>query len=426
MDPDAGPKNPLRRGLARVQLAGETFVFQHPGFTRKALGLSQRFRPIVKLGNIIVVTKHADVKDILERDDDFTVDMYTPKMLKAVGPRPFILGMQNGPIYQRDETNLRAAVPHSDIPRVKELLDQIIGSILSSARSRGRLDVVRELSEAVPMELSGRYLGAPGPPGGELITWSRAVFREFFYNGRNDPAISGPAYANAELLRAHLASIIEGRKDGSRPAPSDGPDVLERMLEMQRNGQEGVDDDWIRAYISGLIIGMLPLTSKVTSQALDAILGSPELLAGARAAATARDEDRLWQYISEAMRFAPQAPGQIRITNGTQTIGGNGRRPYTCKPGARVMAATQPAMFDPDVFPEPSKVRTDRPEDQLFHFGRGLHSCFGHQITQKAQVPAIIGAVLRQPGIRRASGSPGRLAWNGPFPAALEVEFDPA
>lgn len=425
MDPDAGKPNPLQRGLARVQLAGETFVFQHPPFTRKALGLLQRFRPIAKLGSIVVVTKHADVVDILERDDDFTVEMYTPKMLQAVGPRPFILGMQNGPTYQRDVTNLRSVVPHSDIPRVKELLDEIIVSILATARPRGRIEVVGELADAVPMQLAGRYLGAPSPPGGELITWARAVFREFFYNGRNDPAVSGPAYANAELLRAHLTTVIAGRKSGTSPAPTDGPDVLERMLEMQRNGQPDVDDDWIRAYISGLIIGMLPLTSKVTSQVLDAILSNPELLAGARAAANDRDEDLLWRYISEALRFAPQAPGQIRITSGTQTIGSNGRR-YTCAPGTRVMAATQPAMFDPDVFPEPSKVRTDRPDEHLLHFGRGLHTCFGHQISQRAQVPAIVAAVLRQPGLRRAPGKTGHLNWKGPFPGSMEVEFNSA
>lgn len=426
MDSDAGQMSPFRRGLARAQLAGETFVFQHPSFTRKGLGLIQRFKPTIKLGNVVVVTKHADVKDILERDDDFTVELYTPKMDRAVGPRPFILGMQNGPIYQRDITNLRKAAPHTDIPRVKDLLDEIIGSVLATARPGGRLDVVGELADVVPMTLSGRYLGAPSPPGGELITWARAVFREFFYNGRNDPAISGPAYANADLLRAHLTSVIASRKDGLTPAPVDGPDVIGRMLEMQRDGEPEVDDDWIRAYISGLIVGMLPLTSKVTSQALDAILGHPELLAGARSAAIGRDEDMLWRYISEAMRLAPQAPGQIRIANGTQTIGRNGRRPYTCAPGSRVLAATQSAMFDPDVFPRPSKVRADRPEEHLMHFGIGLHACFGHQITQKAQVPAIIGAVLRQPGLRRAPGKAGRLVWDGPFPAALEVAFDSA
>jgi hypothetical protein len=97
MGTDGSQRNPLRRTVARAQLAGENFVFQHPPVTRKALGLIQRFKPTVKLGNIVVVTKHADVKDILERDDDFTVEMYSSKMLKAVGPRPFILGLQNGP-----------------------------------------------------------------------------------------------------------------------------------------------------------------------------------------------------------------------------------------------------------------------------------------------------------------------------------------
>lgn len=411
------------RGLvARGVLAVETFTFQHPRLMGWLLGGIRRVRPVVRVGSTAVVTQHALVKDILARDDDFTVQMYTPKMEKAVGP--FILGMQDGPTYQRDNTNLRLAVPHDDLPWLKGVVAEIVEQHMVPARREGRVDIVRDLAERVPMELSARYFGAPSPQGDRLMRWSQAVFREFFYNIRNDPAISNPAWENAELLRSHIESVIAARKAASPGEAAAPPDVLDRMLELQAKGQPGVDDEWIRIYISGLIVGMLPLTAKVTSQVINEMLRKPALLEGARSAVLAGDDGLLWEYISESMRFAPQAPGQFRVANGEQTIGVPRKRSHRFPPGTQVLAATQAAMFDPLVISDRSKIRTDRPASELFHFGYGLHSCFGHQISEKVQVPAIIAAIVRQPGLARASGKAGRLKWRGPFPGSMEVTFD--
>lgn len=418
------PKKSGSQGLvARGVRAVETFTFQHPRLMRRLLGGIRRVRPVVRVGSTAVVTQHALVKDILARDDDFTVQMYTPKMDKAVGP--FILGMQNGPTYQRDSTNLRLAVPHDDLPRLKDVVAEIVEQYMMPARREGRIDVIRDLAERVPTELSARYFGAPSPQGDLLMRWSQAIFREFFYNIRNDPAISEPAWDSAELLRSHIASVIGARK-AARPGESAAPpDVLDRMLELQAKGQPGVDDEWIRIYISGLIVGMLPLTAKVTSLVIDEMVRNPVLLEGARSAVLAGDDGLLWEYISESMRFAPQAPGQFRVANGEQQlISVPRKRSHRFASGTQVLAATQSAMFDPLVISDPSKIRTDRPASEMFHFGYGLHSCFGHQISEKIQVPAIVAAIVRQPGLSRANGKAGRLKWRGPFPASMEVTFD--
>ncbi len=83
------------------------------------------------------------------------------------------------------------------------------------ARREGRVDVVRDLAERVPTELSARYFKAPSPQGDRLMRWSQAVFREFFYNIRNDPAISDPAWESADLLRSHIEGVIGARKAAS-------------------------------------------------------------------------------------------------------------------------------------------------------------------------------------------------------------------
>ena len=88
------------------------------------------------------------------------------------------------------------------------------------------------------------------------------------------------------------------------------------------------------------------------------------------------------------------------------------------------MAATQSAMFDEDVVPNPEEFRTDRPWEHYLHFGYAQHTCGGEYIA-RAVIPQIAAAVLRQKNLRRARGEAGRLSWRGPFPRSMTLEFDP-
>jgi cytochrome P450 len=81
-------------------------------------------------------------------------------------------------------------------------------------------------------------------------------------------------------------------------------------------------------------------------------------------------------------------------------------------------------MFDPEVFIEPKLFRANR-EVEYLHFGYGMHRCFGRAING-VQIPEIVGALLRLPNLRRASGREGRIAYDGPFPDRLILEFDRA
>ena len=80
-------------------------------------------------------------------------------------------------------------------------------------------------------------------------------------------------------------------------------------------------------------------------------------------------------------------------------------------------------MFDSRAVDDPGAFRPDREFDYL-HFGRGLHQCQGRLINH-VQVPELVAALLRLPGLRRAAGSEGRVLYDGPFPDRFILEFDP-
>jgi cytochrome P450 len=339
-------------------------------------------------------------------------------MVASVGP--FLLGMQHTPVYDHDHAGLEKAMPQSDGPMLQGLVDDIVEDVLAMPRKTGRLDVVSDVAEGVPVRLSGRYFGLTDTPEGSLVPLGRTVFRDLFYNLRRDPAIADPAAKAGAALTAHLDTLIAARRaPGGAATP--GVDVLGRMLEMQDQGMPGIDLTWIHTNLLGLLIGMLPLTSKVSSLALDAMFDRPALLEGAQAALRDGDDDLLWRYISEAMRFAPQTPGIFRVAASDLTIGEGSGKAYKIPKGTRILAGTQPAMFDPLVFPDANEVRTDRAPDLYFTMGYGLHACFGRVLSEQIQLPAIVKAVIGRPGVRRV----GKLSWSGPFPNSLQVEFEP-
>lgn len=409
-------------GVRRVLRAGENFVLSHPQVSRRALGLLRSLVPVVRLGDVAIVTRYADVVEVLGRDPDFTIGLYSTKM-EAIAGR-FILGLQQGPEYEHDVSVLRLVVPQDDMARIRRFVANIVGEIFTRLSPYGELDVVRDLSDPVPARLSDRYFGAPGPTQQQLIEWGRTQFRELFYNIRDDPAITGPAMASSAEMRKHVDRLIAARTAALAGTGAPPEDVLGRMVKLKADGRFAIDDAWIRTYIMGLIIGMLPLTSKATALALNVMLDRQGMLASAHEAAKADDDDRLWRYISEAMRIAPQSPGQFRLSDGVWTIGPNRR--HEIPSGTRVFAATQAAMFDRRAFATPSRIRTDRPASRYLHFGYGLHSCFGRFISYEAQIPGMMKALLKQSNLRRVPGPAGRLTWDGPFPDSLKVAFDPS
>jgi cytochrome P450 len=88
------------------------------------------------------------------------------------------------------------------------------------------------------------------------------------------------------------------------------------------------------------------------------------------------------------------------------------------KAGDRVVAWTQAAMLDPSAFPDPRRMRPDRPMGNYLHFGGALHVCAGRSVNGY-QIPTLVGVLLK-----RGISSSGKIKWAGPFPDKLMVVFD--
>lgn len=110
------------------------------------------------------------------------------------------------------------------------------------------------------------------------------------------------------------------------------------------------------------------------------------------------------------------------------------------KPGDRVFCNLMAASRDSDRFPEPEKVKLDRPLDAYIHYGAGPHKCLGMD-WNGVSLTTMLKCISRLENLRRAPGPSGqtkKVVQDGgltaymlpdessysPFPTSLKVQWD--
>lgn len=391
-----------------------------PGLLRPIFTFLRRMSPILVIRKSAIVTRHADVLEVLTRDTDFTIaEVNEARINKSDGP--FILGMDRSPQYDTEAATLREAVRPEDLERIRSFVRQSAAELAAAARPDGKIDVVNGLARLTATRLVDSYFGMPGPDEPTMMRWMRDVFHDIFANPTSDATVHENAQRSVGELRQHMDQVIATRKSHLNE-PDQPDDVLGRLLRLQNAEHAWLDNNSVRRNLSGMIVGTVDTTSKFVTLAIDELLRRPAALAGARAAAIAGEMELVRHYAYEAVRFNPHHPLQVRFCGHETEIATGTSRARKIPAGSSVFVATLSAMFDPEVFIEPGVFRADR-EVEYLHFGFGMHRCFGRAING-VQIPELLATLVRLPNLHRAPGSAGRIAYDGPFPASLILEFD--
>jgi len=376
-------------------------------------------KPNLVLKEFALITRFSDVQEALSRPDVLAVS-YAEKMGMITNGGNFFLGMNDTPTYTRDVSNMRIVVRRDDVkqivaPMVEKFANEIV------AKSNGKMEIVSELTSVVPCLFSAGYLGVPGPSQEKLFEWTSSMFHYLFYPG-NPKEVDDAAISNGAKARAYLDQLVAMRKQQAESG-DEKDDVIGRCLKLQKAGTPGMTDVDIRNNLIGIIIGLVPTTSKCAVLVLDYLLDRPALLAGAQQAALADDDETLRKYVLEALRLNSFGAGVFREATADYVIASGSFRSKKIPKGTKILVATQSAMLDGRELKNPKSFRLDRPDYQYMHFGFGLHTCFGQYINM-VQIPLIVKSILRCKNLRRAAGDAGKVQYNQPFPVRFNLEFD--
>lgn len=378
-------------------------------------------KPIFITPGPVIVSRYRDVVEVASLDQIFSVKPYGIAMMRDNGGPNFVLGMDDGPEFENDLSILHLAVKRSDLDRVRGIVARCASKIVDAARSAKRLDLTDGYARLAPARFAGEYFGVPGPDPGTLMGWVRAMFTDIFLNFTSNPEISAAGVEAGRQFRAYVDEEIAAlQKNGSLK-----DDVIGRLIRMQCDPDASLSSSRIRDNLVGCVTGILENTNSAVVNIIDYLFEHPEQMRGATAAAQTGDNDLLLRYVLETLRFHSPAPILVRLSLAEHVLA-KGTPFETAVPAGKVIfAANASAMMDETELDQPLEFRLNRPAHHYLHFGWGIHQCLGKYISH-VQVVELVKAVLLLPGLRRAAGPSGQLAYAGPFPKSFVVEFDGA
>jgi cytochrome P450 len=388
----------------------------------------QKTFPVLKIPfvPIALVTKNDLLVEMMTRDEEFTIEeINSKKMSDQKGA--FFLGMdRNNPQFDRERNFVRAATRRDDLEMIRAFIRQSTAEVMANAKHFKKLDVPNSYCRVVLVRLLDYYFGVTAPTETMMKNWLRNMFFDLFLNFTNNPEKHALAVKDADERKAWLIKLIDERKQDLKDGKPLKDNLLNRLIIMQSEpGNEWVDTDVLQRNIGGLMTGILETTSKSVVLVLDELFNRTKSLQEAVEVANTGDMNKMYGYVSEAMRFNPTQPGVIRYTETERILTGKGTKNYKIPAKRKVMALTSAAMFDPAAFPTPKEFIGTRENVTYMNYGYALHECYGKYINA-VTLSEFTAAVLRLKNVRRAKGRVGRgtgITLES-FPNNFVVQFD--
>jgi cytochrome P450 len=388
------PPAPARRLLAGATLSGL--------LARMGARLARMAKKPFRLGGRVVAARHAQVRELLTRDQDFAIAPVNAVRIDEVNGGPFILGMDRSPIHGKERDALYHALGAVELERLRDEAEAETIARLAAIPRGHEVDAIGDYARPVAATTAQRLFGISGPNDAMFMEVARSIFAHIFFNPANDPVIRGRAIRAGSYMGKWLAAEIAQRKASGEL----GGDMMAMLIRRAE-----LDDDGIRRTLGGMLTASIDTTSASVARIV-ATLGRDRELA-ARMRRDAADPKRMEGWCNEVLRRWPHNPAVVRKAVRAADLDGRAVRK-----GDSVIAWTQAAMQDPEAFPEPRRLRPDRDPDAYLHLGYGIHPCAGRAVNS-FQIPLLVAGLLR-----RGPAAVGKIEWAGPFPHRMMVTLD--
>ncbi len=372
------------------------WFMQRPIILRSIFYLIRDKFPVLVFKNSAIVFRYQDVADVMQRDKDFTVEsLIAPRVVTG----KFLLSMDDGDMYRRQELTLKQVgcpvnrgfttdISESIATKAEKLATKILSQLNTDTDSGHiSIDVIKDYCEPVVAQVVAQHILGLTINDSEL----RGLIDDL--NNLAKPIL----VPTVESLGAadESAKNIKKRMQHSKPIADS---LFARVLSKQIFQHDGVkinlpmDEDDAKRIIIGLSIAGFAPVVKTFAQAIDQLIQRKDYLDEISMAIAVNDNLAVRQYIYEALRFNPTFPFLVRHCPRETTIG-SGKHQRKVNAGSVVTVALLSAMFDPQAIGEPTRFRTDRELTDYFHFGHGLHECYGEKMAMQ-MVMAMIKELL--------------------------------
>ena len=372
-------------------------------------GLLRRFAPVFRFPftNTVIVTSFDHVEEIFDRQNDFPVP-YQRQVDHLDWNPTFLLAMKDTPAYWETMAQVKQLWRNSDLDFVRQIAREVSQDKLEQAN--GRIDTIQDLMVPVTEAVIERYYGVPIP----------VEVRQPFFDGCMHVAgfLFGSQSLAPKVVQSaqHAVAIVWRVIDDAIAAARQNP-LPETTIIGRCHADNITDDQHLRSYLMGMIMGYLPTNTLANGHAFDSILNNKDAYRAGCAAAEAQDKGLMLRVVREALRISYILPGLWRMTPETQEIGIGSDKQYKIEKGRMVYISGMSAMLDSRRIADPEKFDPDRSPDVYLIYGHHFHYCVGAAIADVMMEEIFTALFARAP--RQVS----KMKFNGNFPWNLDITY---
>jgi cytochrome P450 len=315
---------------------------------------------------------HQEALEIIGDPGRFSSDA-TGQLPVDVDPAVFEgdLTVMDPPRHRKLRTLVSRAFTPKTVADLEPRISELTHELLDAVTGRGRLELVADLANPLPVTVIAELLGVP--------SGDRALFTEFAETmvagtGLLEQRADGVEGAD-DALRAHgeqlqrMRDYLREHAEERRRRPRE--DLLTRLVEADVDGERLTGNEIVNFANLLLAAGHITTTMLLgnTVACLDA---HPEQAARVRA-----DRQAVPAVIEESLRFLTPFAVTARTTTAEVEIAGR-RVP----PDRLVMVWIGAANRDERVFARPAVFDPARDPNPHLAFGRGIHFCLGAPLAR--------------------------------------------
>jgi hypothetical protein len=300
-------------------------------------------------------------------------------MQRQVGPLARTQTMLNAdpPAHTRMRNLVNKAFTPRAVEEMRPRIEAITEQLLDEAPEPGRLDVMADLANALPVIVIAEMLGVDPADRKQFKAWSDGIAGSVGSASLDETRMARVRESSASLGE-YFRRVIEERRREPRN------DLVSRLIAAEEQGDLLSADELLATCILLLVAGNETTTNLIGNGAL-ALMRNPEQMR-----LLASDPSLIVTAVEEMLRFDSPVQATSRVALRNALIGGQ-----EVKEGDLIITFLGAANRDPAQFPDPDTLDVTRKENRHLSFGQGIHYCVGAPLA-RAEAQTAINALLRR------------------------------
>jgi cytochrome P450 len=345
-----------------------------------------------------VVTRHADVLEILNRPGRFSSDRFRRLDPRYASQRPAVQAvaavLRHWLVFRDppDHTRLRALLQKSFTPRQLEQnsmgIQTTIDGLIDRSAARREMEFIQDFAFPLPALVIAILLGVPTSDLGLIKTWSDRL-AAYLGGAVDDDDNFERASAGVAALVAYFQQQL--RERAKRPRD----DLMSLMLRAEHEGEKLSQDESVANCVLLLFAGH-ETTTHLLGNGLHHLLHHPD-----QAARMRRTPAITERAVEELLRYDGPVPATLKIA--LEDVEWRGQR---IRKGDMVLPFLASANRDPRQFERPDQLDVGRRPGRSVAFGYGIHFCLGAPLARLEARLAFDTLLRRLPDLTPASAMP--------------------